>query len=101
MIFLLALAQMDAYFAIFCPFTEAVPTWWTLNTILEHLLCAAIVLGAGNTKMHKIPPLTLGSLYILEKHGSIDYKTKIYHGGAIVEVCESALGVETREPNSA
>ena len=77
------------------------PLWWTLNTILEHLLDAVIVIGAGNAKMHKIPPLTLGSPYILEKHGPMDYKTNIYYGGAIVEVCDSTMGVEAREPNSA
>lgn len=59
----------------------------------------AIVLGTGNTKMHKMPPLSLGNM--LEKYGSIDYKTKIYHGGAIVEVCDRAMGEEMREPNSA
>lgn len=61
----------------------------------------AIVLGTGNTKMHKIPPLTLGNPYMLEKYGSIDYKTEIYPGGAVVEVCNRAMGEEMREPNSA
>lgn len=65
---------------LFYPLEEAVSTLMFTQYHVGAPVCADIVPGAGNTKMHKTPALTLRNSHFMEKDAYISTNTQIYHG---------------------